>query len=93
MHYALGYGTIFARSSAGAVGDLEAKQIPNIEKVYKILNALHSMDDSERKNISSLDQILLPLSSQKVNNLTEFTVEETLEEVIEKEKNILLNIQ
>jgi hypothetical protein len=116
MHYALGYGTIFARSSAGAVWDLEAKQIPHVEKVYKILNALHMMEESERKNIKLLSELMQPHFSFQDKWKTEwndnFEVEakqktvwsvetkskwdnlhETLEQAIEKEKQILLNIQ
>lgn len=58
LHYVLNYGTFFARSSAGAVGDLEAKAIPNIEKVYKIVNFLHNISEQERREIKSLDEIM-----------------------------------
>lgn len=93
FHYLLGYGTIFARSSAGAVWDLEAQYIPEVEKVYKILNALYSLNEEERRNITSLDAWLeLHFSSQEkmVSKKEEI---ETLQQAIEKEKNILLAIQ
>lgn len=114
FHYMLWYGTIFARSSAGAVGDLEAQYIPQVEKVYKILNALYSLSEEERKNITSLDAWLkFHFSSQdkwKIEWSNNFEAkqkivwdikwekiqswkEETLEQAIEKEKNILLGIQ
>lgn len=96
LHYALGYGTFFARSSAGAVGDLEARAIPNIEKVYKIINALHNFTDAERKHITKLEDLMQPQSFSKVEdssvNLKDETPE-TLQQATQKEKQILLNIQ
>ncbi|MCH8518172.1 hypothetical protein LAT59_00200 [Candidatus Gracilibacteria bacterium] len=123
FHYLFNYGTFFARSSAGAVGDLEAQYIPNIEKVYKIINALHSMDESERKKIQCLEDVgsfhakphpnpLLKEREQATKisaassspggeelgggfagEKTQGMATETLEEAIEKEKNILLSVQ
>jgi hypothetical protein len=109
LHYMLGYGTLFARSSAWAVGDLEARSIPHIEKVYKIINALHNFTDVERKAIKNLNDIMQPLSLIKgqVKEGTEWLswswseVEdsgeswgiETLSEATQKEKQVLLNIQ
>jgi hypothetical protein len=90
LHYLLNYGTIFARSSAGAMGDLEAKHIPKVEKVYKILNALHSMEESERKQISNLKELLQ--TSQNTSGKTVKKQDETIDQAIEKEKNILLRI-
>ncbi len=100
MHYVLWYGTIFARSSAGAVGDLEAKHIPHVEKVYKILNALHMLEESERKSMKSLPQLLRFTNSESKENDIDFESwklqivdsQETLEDAIEKEKMVLLNI-
>lgn len=89
LHYLLWYGTIFARSSAGAVWDLEARNIPNVEKVYKIINYLHNLSESERKVLTSLDG---DVQDASVDDNTHKT-EETLDQAIEKEKNILLNIQ
>lgn len=86
----LWYGTLFARSSAWAVGDLEARSIPHIEKVYKIINALHNFSDEERKQITRLSQITNP-HDFKENNLAEKV--ETIDEAILKEKQVLLNIQ
>jgi len=97
LHYALGYWTFFARSSAWAVGDLEARSIPHIEKVYKIINALHNFTDEERKQIKHLDDVIQLLSSQDriERGITEEKEEisETLQEASEKEKQVLLNIQ
>jgi len=94
LHYMLGYGTFFARSSAWAVGDLEARAIPHIEKVYKIINALHNYSDEERKKITNLDDINQTLS-QSVGQKSEDTEIkiETLQQATKKEKDILLNIQ
>lgn len=102
LHYALWYGTFFARSSAWAVGDLEARAIPNIEKVYKIINALHNYTDAERKEIINLEQLQNPLSSDnstvpiiKGKDKTQWSreISETLSEASEKEKDVLLSIQ
>lgn len=92
LHYLLGYGTFFARSSAGAVGDLEAKAIPHIEKVYKIVNFLHNISEEERRNIQTLEEIQSEKEiSREVKSKEEAS--ETLTEATQKEKNILLNIQ
>jgi len=93
FHYLLGYGTLFARSSAWAVGDLEARSIPQIEKVYKIINALHNFSDEERKQIKNLEEIMKPNFSSQ--DITERDIEktETPQEATQKEKNILLSIQ
>jgi len=92
----LGYGTFFARSSAGAVGDLVAPSIPRIEKVYKIINTLHNFSDEERKQIKNLEDIMQPSSLEKNQdsdkNLWSQT-NETIDEATQKEKQILLNIQ
>jgi hypothetical protein len=83
MHYALGYGTFFARSSAGAVGDLEARHIPQIEKVYKIINYLYNLSEEQRRAITTLNDNLENVS---IVEKQEEIHEETLEEAIEKEK-------
>jgi len=87
IHYACNYGTLFARSSAGAAGDFEARAIPDVEKVYKIINALHNYTEPERREIISLDQL---------RSVTENTIspsKETLTEAMETEANVLLAIQ
>jgi len=94
FHYLFDAGTFFARSSAWAVGDLEAQYIPNIEKVYKIINTLHSLEDSERKKLTSLDEISKATFLDKTEDIKKWAPSsETLEEAIEKEKNILLSVQ
>jgi len=114
LHYLLWYGTLFARSSAWAVGDLEARSIPRIEKVYKTINALHNFSDEERRKIRNLNEIMqhhqIPSSqpspleekeqaaaslSSKGERIQEWgeCVKETLDEAIQKEKNVLLDIQ
>lgn len=80
------YGTLFARSSAGAVGDLEGRSIPHIEKVYKIVNYLHTLSEEERKQIKNLSDI--------TGEKQETTIKkETLQEATQKEKKVLLSIQ
>jgi len=102
LHYMLGYGTFFARSSAGAVGDLVAPSIPRIEKVYKIINTLHNFSDEERKQIRNLEDIQNPPLSghssvplNKGEDETQWSrgIVEILQEATQKEKQILLNIQ
>lgn len=95
LHYMLGYGSLFARSSAGAVWDFEALAVPHIEKVYKKINFLHQLPNEQRRNIKSFkdhEVSTLPLWEKSEGTL-EKKGEETLEQVMEKEKNILLWIQ
>lgn len=108
LHYLFDYGTVFARSSAGAGWDLEAKHIPKVEQVYKILDVLHSMEENDRKKIISLEELMQSLSFEKWEksrgdvekfqaNLNisqwEITNIESREEAIEKERQVLLDIQ
>lgn len=90
LHYLLWYGTLFARSSAWAVGDLEARSIPRIEKVYKMINALHNFSDEERKQITRLSQLTNPDEFSEPSTVEKV---ETIEEATQKEKQILLDIQ
>lgn len=85
LHYIFNCWSFFARSSAWAWGDFEAFFIPKVEKVYKIVNNLYLLSEEKREildKISSLDNIDL-----------KNTKKETFDEIIEKEKNILLWIQ
>lgn len=95
LHYMFDYGTLFLRSSAGAVWDLEAKNIPHIEKVYKIVNFLHNISEEERRSIQNLDEITSSqpssIKGEEIQSWGE--KQETLSEATQKEKNILLNIQ
>jgi hypothetical protein len=80
LHYFFDYGAFFARSSAGAGGDFEVPYIPQVEKVYKIINALYLLSEEKRKQIISLEQ----LQSTKISNTSQ---------VIESEKQKLLSIK
>jgi hypothetical protein len=82
FHYMFDYWTFFARSSAGADGDFEAKYIPKVEKIYKIINYLYLLDPKERQAITSLSQI---------ENVKE-EAKETKESIIAKEITILKTI-
>jgi len=90
LHYIFNYGALFARSSAGSVGDFEARCVPGVEKAYKIINALHNFTEEERRNITSLEQLASPQPFPKGEGVGQ---DETLEQAIEKEKDILLDIQ
>jgi len=90
LHYITGAGTLFARSSAAAVGDFEAYWTPHVEKVYKKVNYLHNLSDEKRKQITKLSQITNPDEFRKTNATEKV---ETIDEAILKEKEILLNIQ
>ena len=103
FHYIFDYGIFFARSSAWANGDLQAQYIPHIEKVYKIINALHSMDAHKRKHITHLDQISNSWNTSHIDTSVNqnqnkqdtnmaHSDNESLEQAIEKERNILLQI-
>ena len=81
LHYLLNYWTFFARSSPWASGDFIVKHIPNIDKIYKIVNYLHTLPKEKREEIKSLDKI------------NEWEKKESVEEVIELEKNNLLAIK
>ncbi len=102
LHYAFNYGTLFARSSAGAVGDLEARSIPDIEKVYKIVNYLHQLSTEERKDLEHIDGIITNMVSGRDIEASSKTIpqskksgweKETPKQAIQKETQILLNIQ
>lgn len=91
FHYILGAGTLFARSSASAVADFEAYWTPDIERVYKIVNTLHTLSPDRRTTLTSLTDIMQHhLSSQESN---EWGIEETVGQAAEKEKQILLSIK
>ncbi len=80
LHYFFDYGAFFARSSAGAGGDFEVPYIPQVEKVYKIINALYLLPEEKRKQITSLNQI----QSTKISNTSQ---------AIESEKQKLLSLK
>lgn len=86
FHYMFDYWTFFARSSAGADGDFEAKYIPKVEKIYKIINYLYLLDQKERQTITSLSQI----ENMKKEIIKE--EKETKESIIAKEMSVLKTI-
>lgn len=91
IHYLFNCGSLFARSSAWSSGDFEAYYLPEIEKVYKIVNNVYLLSEEKREvleNINSLDD----LKSHNDKKYEE-PKKETLEEIIEKEKKVLLSIQ
>lgn len=87
LNYIFNYWTFFARSSAGAEWDFMVKSIPNIEYIYKIVNYIHMLPIKDREKLLSIND--LENSKKVVNN----NKTESIEEIIEKEKNILLSIK
>ncbi len=89
IHYVFDCGTFFARSSAWSSWDFEAYFIPEIEKIYKIVNNIYLLSEEKREvlnNIDSIDDIKLDVVKIPKKK-------ETLEEIIVKEKQVLLSIQ
>lgn len=85
FQYIFNYWTLFARSSAWAVWDFEWSALPNIEKIYKYINNIYLLSEEKRDILDSLEYL------EKGNKEWEKT--ENIEDIIKKEKNILLNIQ
>lgn len=83
FHYMLNYWTFFARSSAWAWWDFEATNVPDIAKVYKIINYLYILPEDDRKKLESIDKILN----------TKENIKSSKEEIIETQKNKLLWIK
>lgn len=90
IHYILNCWSLFARSSAWSTWDFEAYFLPKIEKVYKIINNIYLLSEEKREMLDDVDSIDDIKSERKEIKQTK---KETLEEIIEKEKNILLWIQ
>lgn len=82
-------GTLFARSSAWAWGDFEAYWLPEIEKVYKIVNNIYLLSEEKREELDDVDHI----DDLEIKSNSKKQKKETYEEIVEKEKNILLQIQ
>ena len=80
LHYMFDYGTIFARSSAWAWWDFEWPALPEIEKIYKYINNIYLLSEEKRDVLNSLKSL-------------EENKHESEESIIEKEKNVLLQIQ
>lgn len=86
IHYIFNCGSFFARSSAWSAWDFEAYFIPDVEKVYKIVNNIYLLSEEKREvldDIEHIDDLEIKKSYKK----------ETYEEIVEKEKQILLWIQ
>lgn len=90
-HYLTDSGTIFARSSAAAVGDFEAKWTPKIEKVYKIINYIHHLEPKKRKSLDHIDGLVESMAPWR--DVISEKPQETVEEATKKEKEVLLWIQ
>ncbi len=85
LHYMFDYWTFFARSSAGSSWDFEWPALPNIEKIYKYVNNIYLLSEEKRELLESIDNV------ENVN-LEKTVNKETFEEIVNKEKNVLLNI-
>ncbi len=48
LRFATGAGTLFARSSAGAEGDFQAQNVPNVAKVFSLVSDLMKSSPAER---------------------------------------------
>lgn len=83
MSYIFNYWTFFARSWWGIEWDFQVIHIPNIEKIYKYVNYLYSLDEEERKNINYIKQT----ESNNPENINK-----SKEEIIEDEKINILKI-
>jgi len=89
MHYMFNYWTIFARSSAWATWDFEWPAIPDVEKIYKYINNIYLLSEEKREVLDSIDNLEWNFEVTK-NDLQE---KESYEEIVEKEKKVLLDIQ
>lgn len=91
LQYITWSGTIFARSSAAAVGDFEAYWTPDIERVYKIVNYLHNLEGKERKKLDHIDE--LTDTMQQWRDIIGWVPQETPADAVKKETEVLLKIQ
>lgn len=91
FHYLTDTGSLFARSSAAAVGDFEAYWTPRIEKVYKLVNYLHNLDPKIRKNLDHIDGVTGSMTAGR--DIVWGQPQETLDEAAQKEIQTLLSIQ
>ncbi len=80
FHYIFNYWTFFARSSAWADGDFMITKVPDIEKLYKIVNQIHILPATQRKTLYRL------WANQKVKK-------ESKEEIIKNEYDKLISIK
>lgn len=59
LHFTFDYWTFFARSSAWAAWDFEAPELPGVEKIYKYVNFILSLNEIERYKLNSLDDKII----------------------------------
>lgn len=86
LNYLFDYWTFFARSAAWASWDFEWPSLPKVETIYKYINNIYLLSEEKRDLLDSLEN--LEIDSIKTN-----VWEETLEEIIKKEREVLLNIK
>jgi len=91
LHYMTWAWTLFARSSAAAVGDFGANWTPDIEKIYKIVNYIHNLDAADRKTLGHIDDILSVAKPGR--DIIDTKTTENVKQAAEKERQILLWIQ
>lgn len=87
LHYMFDYGTFFARSSAGATGDFEASSIPKVQKVHNYVNNIYLLSEENRELLDTLEDL------DNSPKLKKPASKESIEEIVEKEKQNLMNIQ
>lgn len=80
FHYMFNYWTFFARSSAWADWDFMITRVPDIEKLYKIINQIHILPADKRE---TLDRLWASIKTKK----------ESKEDVIKNEYNKLISIK
>ena len=88
FHYILNYWTFFARSSPWSNWDFIIKNIPKVENIYKIVNYLHALPKEKRELLEYLD-----INSKEKNIDTKIWNNESMEDIIKKEKTNLLLIK
>lgn len=86
LNYLFDYWTLFARSSAWSSWDFEWPSLPKIETIYKYINNIYLLSEEKRDVLDSLEN----LNGGNINLAKD--KEEQIEEIIKKEKEILLNI-
>jgi len=86
FHYMFNYWTFFARSSAWSVGDFEGSMLPDVEKIYKYVNNIYLLSEEKKELLDSLDNL-------NWNNEHLQPKKESFNDIVNKEKTVLLNIQ
>ncbi len=86
FHYMFNYWTFFARSRASSNWwDFTANSVPNIEKVFWIINAIYTLKQDKRESLQNLSEL------EAILNINKPALSEA--DVIEFEKNNLLSIK